>query len=355
MDGNLTPLQFPVAAPPGPGETLAIAPGVHWLRMPLPFALDHINLWLLEDGAGWTIVDTGYATAQTRELWERIFAERLDGWPVTRVIVTHYHPDHIGLADWLVRHWQAPLWVTEKEWLSARVMSHGAEDFASKRRSFARRAGLDNAESELFSERENSYRRGVPSVPASFRRLADGMAIEIGGREWRVIVGEGHAPELACLYCAQTGVLIAGDQVLPRISPNISVQAHEPDGDPLARYLASLDKLRDAVPPETLTLPSHNLPFFGLHTRIESLAAHHRARCGEVIAACGVPKSALDMVKVLFRRALDRHQMGFALGEALAHLNFLMYEGALDRVRGEDGVDRFIRASQQHNKPNRGG
>jgi glyoxylase-like metal-dependent hydrolase (beta-lactamase superfamily II) len=346
MDGSLTPLQFPVAAPPLPGETLAIAPGVHWLRMPLPFALDHINLWLLEDGAGWTIVDTGYAAAQTKELWQRIFAERLDGLPVTRVIVTHYHPDHIGLADWLTQRWEAPLWITEKEWLSARVMSHGADDFAAMRRGFAHRAGLDDTAAELFSERENSYRRGVPSVPASFQRLADGMAIEIGGREWRVIVGEGHAPELACLYCAQTGVLIAGDQVLPRISPNISVQAHEPDGDPLARYLASLTRLRSAVAPETLTLPSHNLPFFGLHARIESLAAHHRARCGEVIAACDIPKSALDMVKVLFRRALDRHQMGFALGEALAHLNFLMHEGALDRVQGEDGVDRFIRTGE---------
>ena len=343
MDGNLTPLQFPVAAPPRPGETLAIAPGVQWLRMPLPFALDHINLWLVEDDPGWTVVDTGYATAQTTELWERIFAERLGGRPVTRVIVTHYHPDHIGLADWLTQRSQAPLWITEKEWLSARVMSHGAGDFAPMRRSFAHRAGLDDTAAELFSERENSYRRGVPSVPASFQRLADGMTIVIGGREWRVIVGEGHAPELACLHCVETGVLIAGDQVLPRISPNISVQAHEPDGDPLARYLASLAKLRDAVPPETLTLPSHNLPFFGLHTRIESLAAHHRARCGEVIAACGVPKTAVEMVKVLFRRALDRHQMGFALGEALAHLNFLMYEGALDRVHGEDGVDRFIR------------
>ena len=343
MDGSLTPLQFPVAAPPAPGDTLAIAPGVHWLRMPLPFALDHINLWLLEDGPGWTIVDTGYSSARTMELWEQLFAERLDGLPVTRIIVTHYHPDHIGLADWLTQRWQAPLWVTEKEWLSARVMSRGAEDFVPMRRRFARRAGLGNAEAELFGERENSYRRGVPSVPASFQRLADGMEIEVGGREWRVIVGEGHAPELACLYCAEAGVLIAGDQVLPRISPNISVQAHELDGDPLARYLASLAKLRDTVPPETLTLPSHNLPFFGLHTRIESLAAHHRARCGEVIAACGIPKTALELVKVLFRRVLDRHQMGFALGEALAHLNFLMYEGALDRVRGENGVDRFIR------------
>jgi glyoxylase-like metal-dependent hydrolase (beta-lactamase superfamily II) len=345
MDGSLTPLQFPVAAPPRPGEALAIAPGIQWLRMPLPFALDHINLWLLEDGPGWTIVDTGYSMPRTKELWEQVFAERLAGLPVTRVIVTHYHPDHIGLADWLTRRWQIPLWITEKEWLSARVMSRAGEDFEPVRCAFAHRAGLDEAESELFGEREDSYRRGVPSVPASFRRLADGMAIEIGSREWRVIVGEGHAPELACLYCAQTGVLISGDQVLPRISPNISVHAYEPDGDPLARYLASLAKLRDALPQETLVLPSHNLPFFGLHARIDNLAAHHRARCDEVLAACDAPKTGLDLVKVLFRRALDRHQMGFALGEALAHLNFLVHQRVLDRNLGKDGVDRFIRAS----------
>src|SRR5438874_8570354 len=299
MDGSLTPLQFPVAAPPPPGETLAIAPGVHWLRMPLPFALDHINLWLLEDGPGWTIVDTGYAMAPTKELWERIFAERLGGLPVTRVIVTHYHPDHIGLAGWLTEHWQAPLWVTEKEWLFARVMSRGDEDFAPLRRSFAHRAGLDGASVELFGERENSYRRGVPSVPASFQRLADGMRFEIGGREWRVIVGEGHAPELACLYCAETGVLISGDQVLPRISPNISVQPHEPDGDPLARYLVSLAKLRNALPPDILVLPSHNLPFRGLYPRIDELAAHHHARCAEVIAACARPHTPAELLPVL--------------------------------------------------------
>src|ERR1700751_4630908 len=342
MDGSLTPLQFPCPAPPGPGEPLPIATGVHWLRMPLPFALDHINLWLLEDGAGWTIVDTGYSMAQTRELWERIFAERLGGFPVSRVIVTHYHPDHMGLADGLTQRWQVPLWVPEKEWLSARVVSHGAEDFAPMRRNFARRAGLDDTEAELFSERENSFRRGVPSVPASFQRLADGMAIEIGGREWRVIVGEGHAPELACLYCAETGVLIAGDQVLPRISPNVSVQAHEPDSDPLSRFLQSLSKLRGAIPAEALVLPSHNLPFFGLHRRIDDLAAHHRARCAEIIAACKCPQSAMQLLPVLFRRPLDRHQMAFALGEALAHLHYLTGQGALARLLGDDGVNRFI-------------
>jgi len=345
MDGRLTPpLHFPVATPPGAGETLRIAPGVAWLRMPLPFALDHINLWLLEDGPGWTIVDTGYAMAETRARWERVFAERLNGSPVTRILVTHHHPDHIGLADWLAEYWQAPLWTTEKEWLYACLLTRDGDDSAALRRGFARRAGLDESASELFGEHHRGYRRGVPSVAASFQRLADGSVVEIGGREWRVIVGEGHSPELACLYCAETGVLISGDQVLPKISPNVSVHAHEPDGDPLARFLRSLDRLRGAVPPETLVLPSHNLPFFGLHARIDALVDHHRARCEEIIVACARPQCAMQLLPVLFRRPLDRHQMAFALGEALAHLHYLTGQGLLARELGADGVNRFLRA-----------
>jgi glyoxylase-like metal-dependent hydrolase (beta-lactamase superfamily II) len=343
MDGTTPLLHFPVAAPPAPGETLAIAPGVHWLRMKLPFALDHINLWLLEDGAGWTIVDAGYALPETQAAWQRIFAESLGGRPVTRVLVTHFHPDHIGLAGWLCERWQAPLWVTEKEWLYASVMSRDDGQSAISRRDFAHRAGLDATAAEQFSERHGSYRRGVPSVPPAFRRIADGMAIEIGGRQWRVVVGEGHAPELACLYCAETGVLISSDQVLPRISPNISVGAHEPEGDPLARFLASLAKLREAVPPEVLVLPSHNLPFTGLHTRLAELAAHHQARCEEILAACVRPHAAVELLPVLFRRRLDGHQTAFALGEALAHLHYLMGRGAIERTIGPDGVARFLR------------
>ena len=312
--------------------------------MPLPFALDHINLWLLEDGPGWTIVDTGYAMTETTARWERVFAERLGGLPVTRIIVTHHHPDHIGLAGWLTERWQAPLCTSEKEWLFARLMTRAGDDSAELRRDFARRAGMDEAASGLFAEHHQGYRLGVPSVPAKFRRLADGLVVEIGGREWRVIVGEGHSPELACLYCAETGVLISGDQVLPKISPNVSVHAHEPDGDPLSRFLHSLDKLREAVPVETFVLPSHDLPFLGLHARIDALAAHHRARGAEIIAACGDPQSALQLLPVLFRRPLDRHQMAFALGEALAHLHYLAGRGELVCERGDDGVNRFVRA-----------
>jgi len=345
MDGSLI---FPVAAPPAPGETVPIAPGIHWLRMRLPFALNHINLWLLEDGPGWTIVDCGYALDETRDAWQRIFAERLGGRPVQRIVVTHYHPDHIGFAGWLTELWDAPMWTTEQEFRHASMHAHGTGGDGSEalRRDFARRAGLDDESSMVFAVRQNNYRRGVPSLPAAYRRIGEGSRFEIGGREWRVLIGEGHAPEHACLYCAEAGVLIAGDQILPKISPNISVQTYEPDGDPLSRYLASLAKLRAALPPDILVLPSHNLPFFGLHQRIDELAAHHRGRCDDALTACARPTSAAELMPVLFRRQLDRHQMGFALGEALAHLHYLERQGALIRERGGDGVDRFVVSAQ---------
>ncbi|HVC52679.1 MAG TPA: MBL fold metallo-hydrolase [Stellaceae bacterium] len=341
MDGML---DFPVTTAPAPGETVPIAPGVLWLRMKLPFALNHINLWLVEDGPVWTAIDTGFSLPETKEAWQHIFATQLGGRRIGRVIVTHFHPDHIGMAGWLTEHWQAPLWITEKEWLHARMNSTSGEDAARLRRDFAHRAGLDDEASTAFAERQGNYRRGVPSVPAAFTRIGEGSVIEIGGHAWRVIIGEGHAPEHACLYCEETGTLIAGDQVLPRISPNISVQAYEPDGDPLARYLASLAKLRRELSPEILVLPSHNLPFRGVYQRIDELAAHHRARCDEVIAACTRPLSAAELMPVLFRRQLDRHQTGFALGESLAHLHYLVGEGAIERQRGEDDVDRFLAA-----------
>ena len=340
MDG---PLEFPVAEAPAPGEVTPIAPGVLWLRMRLPFALNHINLWLLDDGPGWTAVDTGFTLPETREAWQHIFATHLRGRPIRRVVVTHFHPDHIGMAGWLTEHWQAKLWITDKEWLHARMNVTSGEDAARQRRDFARSAGLDEEASLMFAERQGNYRRGAPSVPLSYRRIAEGSVIEIGGRHWRILIGEGHAPEHACLFCEETGVLIAGDQILPRISPNISVQTYEPDGDPLSRYLASLKKLRAQLPPDILVLPSHNLPFRGVHQRIDELAAHHDERCAEVLTACDRPVSAAEMVPVLWRRPLDRHQTGFALGEALAHLHYLVGQGEIERMTDASGVHRFLR------------
>jgi glyoxylase-like metal-dependent hydrolase (beta-lactamase superfamily II) len=342
-DGGVAALRFPHAAPPTPGTLTEVAPGVHWLRMPLPFALDHINLWLIEDGVGWTIVDSGLDTPMTKESWEHIFAEALDGKPVTRLIVTHFHPDHIGLAGWLTRRWQIPLWVSETEWLWARMMSTDRDDagFAADQRAFYRRAGLDEATVGSFAARGNQYAERVGPVPRGFHRISDGMEIDIGGRRWRVIIGRGHAPEHACLHCPELGLFIAGDQVLPKISPNISVWPNEPDANPLARYLDSLETLRREVPADVLVLPSHNLPFYGLDTRIDQLASHHAERLAEIESACALPHSTMEIVPLLFRRQLDAQQLGFAIGEALAHLHCLVAAGRLIRSEGADGIYVF--------------
>jgi glyoxylase-like metal-dependent hydrolase (beta-lactamase superfamily II) len=346
-DGGIAALRFPHAAPPEPGTIAAVAPGVHWLRMPLPFALDHINLWLLEDGEGWTIVDSGLDTPISIALWERIFAEALDGKPVTRLIVTHFHPDHMGLAGWLTRRWNIPLLVSETEWLWARMMAADRDDaaFAADQAPFYRRTGLDEATVQMLAGRGNQYAKRVSAVPREFHRIADGMTLEIGGRRWQVIIGRGHAPEHACLYCPGLDLLIAGDQVLPKISPNISVWPNEPDADPLARYLESLEVLRRAVPADVLVLPSHNLPFYGLDTRIDQLAAHHAARLAEIETACAAPHTTMEIVPLLFRRKLDSQQLGFAIGEALAHLHYLVGAGRLICSARADGVHVFSTSS----------
>lgn len=241
MDAQTT-VVYPFDGVPEAGETREVAPGVHWLRMPLPFKLDHINLWLLEDGEGWTIVDTGINSELTRDIWERLFAGPMGGKPVTRVICTHFHPDHMGLAGWLTTRWGVPLSATLAEWLMGRMLWLDTDHDAvvKVQHAFYRRAGLDGDRLESLAGRGNQYVRGVSEIPHSFQRLRDGDMVDIGGRGWRVIVGHGHSVEHACLYCAETGVLISGDQVLPRISPNVSVWPNQPDADPLTLFLNSL-------------------------------------------------------------------------------------------------------------------
>ncbi|MGH8807471.1 MAG: MBL fold metallo-hydrolase [Noviherbaspirillum sp.] len=327
---------------PPPGQVHEVAPGVFWLRMGLPFALDHINLWLLRDGVGWSVIDCGIASDATRASWENVFASALDGLPVTRVIVTHCHPDHVGLAGWLCERWNAPLWMTTGEYGFARMMSASLPgvDGTAMLPHFQRHGLTDAALLDQLQGRKSYYPNLVPAVPAAYRRMQDKQVFRIGAHEWRVITGFGHAPEHASLYCADLCLLVSGDMVLPRISTNVSVFAVEPDANPVQLYLDSLAKYAD-LPEDTLVLPSHGKPFRGLHVRTGQLVEHHRDRLAEVVAACATPQSAADIVPVMFRRALDAHQLTFALGEALAHLHKLWFDGVLTRTTGADGVVRF--------------
>lgn len=343
---------------PARGRTLEVAPGVLWLRMELPFALNHINLWLIDDEQdtahgrqrGWTVVDCGIASDTTRDAWEVLFAsaqELLGGRPVLRVLVTHCHPDHVGLADWLCQLWNAPLWMTAGEYAFARMMSAGlpGADGSAMFPHF-RRHGLTDPEMEnRIQERKSYYTRLVPTVPVAYHRLQEGIPLQTGNFRWQVITGFGHSPEHASLYCPERNVLISGDMLLPRISTNVSVFAIEPEANPVAQYLDSLRKY-ESLPDDVLILPSHGKPFRGLHTRIQQLRDHHTERLEEVRQACREPQSACDIVPVMFRRPLDAHQLTFAIGEALAHLHYLWFAGELERSTGSDGVIRFVMRSR---------
>jgi glyoxylase-like metal-dependent hydrolase (beta-lactamase superfamily II) len=337
-------LDYPVAAPPAPGETIEIAPRIQWLRMPLPFALDHINLWLLADDDGTTLVDCGFGDPPTRALWDRHFAATLRSQPIRRIIATHCHPDHVGNAAWLSERSGVPVAMTASEFLTAHALYADTAGFATQAvLELFRRHGLAADKIAALGSRGNRYRRGVPELPASFQRLAEGSTRRAAGTTWRVIEGFGHSPQHASLHSAERGILIAGDMLLPKISTNVSVQPIEPDGDPLALFLESLTRF-DSLPPETLVLPSHGLPFRGIQVRVAALRAHHAARLSELEEAVRVsraPSTAAEIVPLLFRRELDVHQLFFAMGEAIAHLNHLWHAGRLERRVGADGTLRF--------------
>jgi len=332
---------------PAPEVGLEVAPGVFWVRMDLPFALNHINLWLLRDEvdgvAGWTVVDCCIDRPASRDQWEGIFAQTMQALPILRVIVTHMHPDHIGLAHWLCARFQAPLWISATDFFTARSASLGRHHFGGDAAAsfFAQHGLIDPKALAAVRDRQDYFKHLVPDLPLSFRRLLDGQRLMIGGREWHTISGHGHAPEHMALHCPSLKVLISGDMILPRISTNVSVFETEPESNPLTLFLQSIDRFLP-LPPDTLVLPSHGKPFTGLHARIRQLHAHHDERLQEVIQACHERAcSAFDIMPILFRRELDLHQTTFAIGEALAHLHALWLEGQLQRHRGADGVLRF--------------
>ena len=345
-------LHYPCGEPPAPGEAREVAPGVLWLRMPLPFTLTHINLWAIadedENGSGWAVVDTGTKTPEVLAAWRQLIAPggplaaTPQGARITRVFCTHMHPDHVGMAGWLTRKFQCRLWMTRLEYLTCRTLAADTGREAPEEAiRFYREVGWSEEALDTYRTRFGRFGRYLHALPDSYRRIRDGETLRIGAHDWRVVVGQGHSPEHACLLGPDAGVLISGDQVLPRISSNVSVFPTEPDADPLGDWIDSLERLRATLGDELLVLPAHGEPFRGLHARLDRLAHGHEVGLERLRRSLSEgPKRAIDVFGALFARPIDGagDLLGMATGESLAHLNHLIARGEVQSQRGPDGV-----------------
>lgn len=322
-------IRYLFETPPDPGGTREVLPGLTWLRLPLPFILNHVNVWLLDDGgsgsrARTTIIDTGADKPETRAIWDEVLSGALGGRKISRLIGTHGHPDHIGLAGWLAEKLGIELHMTLGEWLAPQVWrEEGLKPMRPEVEAFYRNHGVsDDDISKLRAFRENAPFRNHP-LPPSFVRLRDRQVVRFGGRSWQVLVNGGHADEHASFWCRKDGILIAGDQVLSKITPVVGVFPSQPHSDPLTDYLASLKRLRK-LPADTLVLPSHGLPFRGLHTRLDELANHHERRLETLHGLMKAPQSGVELAHGLFKKAMAEGQTVLALAETLAHAHHLV-------------------------------
>lgn len=324
---------------PEHGKVTEVADGVFWIRMPMWGRLGHINVWLLRDTDGWTIVDTGVFTEKVQGLWQQIFDKYLDGLPVTRVIATHLHTDHTGNVGWLCNKWESELWMSRADFYMCKVMAADRpQDVPEAAIKFYRRAGFSEDKLASYRQRFGQFGKSMDPLPAGYRRITDGQYIDIGGREWRAVIGHGHAPEHVCLYCPELKLIISGDQILPKITPNVSVQPSEPLANPLREWIASCNHFRDILPPTLLVLPAHGSLFEGIHERLTALIDWHEVALEKLYELCETPKRAVDVFPALFKSEITDSSYFPATGEAIAHLHCAQERRILKVEEDDQGV-----------------
>jgi glyoxylase-like metal-dependent hydrolase (beta-lactamase superfamily II) len=339
MGTSAVSLKYEFETSPEVGEAIEIIPGLKWLRLPLPFLLGHINVWLLKDGDAWAIVDTGIFSTATRLVWEDIFVNTLDNAPISRVLVTHLHPDHVGCAGWLCERFDIELYMTRDEYLLCRVLvADTGLPAPHEGRRFYRSAGFSEEQMSVYVESFGSFGKYVTPLPESYHRLREAWPVTIGAHQWQVITGLGHSPEHACLFNAEQNVLISGDQILPTISPNVSVYPTEPTANPLAGWFQSLKRLKEILPDDVLVLPAHGKPFRGVKGRLNELIEEHEEGLRKLKEHCQEPRRAVDVFHALFKSNITDKNLFMATGEAIAHLSFLVYAGQMEIEKEMDGV-----------------
>lgn len=339
-------LEFAFPAMSDTGTLVEIVPGILWTQFVLPFPPDQVNIYLFREAEGWTVLDTGIILDEHMRAWDRLIEGPLGGAPITRVIATHHHVDHIGLAGWLCERFGARLLTSRASYLSSQTLQFRPEAIGGPTFvDYYTRHGMSVDMATIAGERSRRYIRSVFALPQLYTRLIAGETLTIGGRDFEILLGEGHAPEQVMLYCRKDGLFFAADQVMERISPNISVMPNEPDADPLRLFLQSLTDIAEAVDDRALVLPGHRRPFRGLHRRCAELAHHHHERCQQLIEACtGRALTVAELVPVLFQRTLSPFHTSLAFNETMAHVNFLVAERRLVWM-AEDGPVRRVTAA----------
>jgi glyoxylase-like metal-dependent hydrolase (beta-lactamase superfamily II) len=330
---------------PERGETMRVAHGLHWLRMPLPFTLGHINLWLLEADDGWAIVDTGIHTDVSKDVWRKTIDTLMTEQPVKHVVVTHLHPDHVGCAGWLTDEYGIDLWMTREEYLLCRVLVADTGKVAPEEGvDFYHAAGFPPEALHRYQEMFGLFGKYVAELPEAYSRLQEGDQLDFAGHTWEVLVGRGHSVEHACFFDAERNLFIAGDQLLPTISPNVSVYPTEPNANPLKDWLQSLRMLKHELPGDVLVLPAHGKPFRGAHSRLDELIQEHLDGCDALVTLCKEPRRALDVFPALFKSRITDSNLIMATGESVAHLNYLVDAGDIQVERDADGINWYCRS-----------